>query len=162
MLRFIFCLAVILPIFFIPSLTGDQNAVAEIEIEENSYDNFTDNKISALSKCEPESIPIYFSDRYVESHSAAFLHEAIEAASSCREAQAHIVSLKFENMDEADKAMSNVQFEEVAEFLKAYNSDIAIDDLVRETELDTRAVNGRSVVVEFEFNSISQSAQAGQ
>lgn len=153
MLRFLFCLIVILPIFFISKITGNQDAVAEIEIEKNTYQTFTDTKISTLRRCEAENIPVYFSDRFVESHSAAFLHAAVEAAANCSEAKAHVVNLKFEDMNDSDEVIAAGQVKEVTEFLKAYDTNVEIDRVTRVAKLDTRAVNGRAVIVEFEFGA---------
>lgn len=161
MLRFLFCLTVIAPIFFIPSLTNNQDAAASVEIEEDTYEMFTDSKISALSECQPENIPVYFSDAYVESHSAEFLHAAVDAVENCKDATVHVVNLKFENMTDDEEALARDQVEEVTAFLSAYDSHIEIDRETREAELDTRAVNGRAVVVEFEFdeNTTTQSVR---
>lgn len=162
MLRFLFCLIFIAPVFFIPSLLGNHNADASVEVAEDTYDTFTDSKISSLDKCEPESIPIYFSDAYVETHSAEFLHDAVSAASTCNNTTVRIVNLNFENMSESELLLAKDQVKEVAEFVKAYDVDIDIERSVRNVDLDTRAVNGRSVIVEFEFDPSMDTASAAQ
>lgn len=162
MLRFLFCLIFIAPVFFLPSLLGNQDADASVEIQEDTYDMFTDSKISALSNCKAESIHVYFSDQYVETHSAAFLHQAVDAASSCENASIRIVNLKFDNMNDDELALADNQAEEATEFVKAYETNINVQRSVREAELDTRAVNGRAVIVEFEFNQSLETASAAQ
>lgn len=160
MLRFLFCLVFIAPIFFVPSLLGNQDAVASIEIEEDTYDAFTDAKLTALDACEAETIPVYFSDIFVETHSAEFLHSAVDAASDCGNATARIVGLKFDTMNDVELELSEQQVEEVAEFLNAYEVNLNIEQAAREIELDTRAVNGRAVIVEFEFDQAVETASA--
>ncbi len=161
MLRFLFCLIFIAPVFFIPSLVDSQYADASIGIEEDTYGVFTESKIAALKSCEPESVHIYFSDVYVETHSAEFLHAAVDAASACKDTTVHIVGLEFENMTEGELALAKLQVNEVAEFLKAYETDAKVQHSSREAELDTRAANGRSVIVEFDFNrSLGDSGSA--
>jgi len=160
MLRFFFCLIFIIPVFFIPSLVGNQNADASIEIEEDTYDAFTDMKISALNNCEDETIPVYFRDEYVETHSAAFLHQAVDAATGCEDATIHIVNLQFENMNEDDLALADNRAEETTEFVKAYETDLDMKRSAREVELDTRAMNGRAVIVEFEFGGSDETSSA--
>lgn len=162
MLRFIFCLVFIAPIFFLPSILGNQDAVASIEIQEDTYDAFTDAKLTALDKCEPETIPVYFSDTFVETHSAEFLHSAVDAATDCAIATVRVVGLKFDNMTDAERTISDKQVQEVTEFLNAYGINLNVERSARKIELDTRAVNGRAVIVEFEFEPSFETASAAQ
>lgn len=155
MLRFLFCTVFIAPIFFLPGLIGDQDAVASIEIQEDTYDAFTDAKLSALDECEAETIPVYFKDVYVETHSAEFLHSAVDTAAACGGATVRVVGLEFEGMSETELELSDLQVEEVTEFLGAYDADINITKASRTVELDTRGVNGRTVTVEFQFKNRS-------
>ena len=162
MLRFFFCLIFIAPVFFLPGLFGNLNADATVEIQEDTYDAFTDSKISALSNCESESIPVYFSDEYVETHSADFLNQAVGATSNCDNATIRIVNLKFANMNQDELALADVQAKEATEFVKAHKTDADVARSARDVELDTRGINGRAVIVEFEFNQPIQISGGAQ
>lgn len=152
MLRFLFCLVFIAPVFFLPGLLGNQEADASVEIQQDTYDVSTDRKLVALENCESEAIPVYFYDAYVESHSAEFLHSAVEAASNCDSATARVVNLTFKDMNEAEINLSDERVYEVTQFLNAYETSVVFERSAREVELDTPAVNGRAVIVEFNFD----------
>lgn len=162
MLRFLFCLLFITPVFILPSLLGNQDATASIEAEQDTYETFIDTKVAALSGCEPDNVPVYFRNEYVETHSAEFLHTAVDAASECFGLKATVMNLKFENMTEAELELADDQAEEVSEFLNAYDNTVEVERGAREIELDTRAVNGRAVIVEFNFEQSIESASAAQ
>jgi len=63
-------------------------------------------------------------------------------------------------MNEDELALADNRAKEATEFVKAYETDLDMERAARDAELDTRAVNGRAVIVEFEFGGSAATSSA--
>ena len=153
MIRFLFCSAAIIPVFFLPGVLQGSEADATPEAKPNTYVEFTNEKLEHLQDCESDSIGIYFHETYVTTHSAEYLQSAVDAVSHCDTPHIKLINLVQEDATPDETKLAKAQADEIEAFVESYDLEADLDRITRSVEANTRTVNGRAVLVEFDFDN---------
>ena len=157
MLRLLFCTAAILPIAIVPWVMGDDGTdavAAQPGVVDATYaEQVRAPRIETLEECEAETLPVYFHDDMVTTHSVEFIAQGLDVASECGEVSATIIPVLPEFADSADKAESVERTAELREIMRQAGVDTTVSQQPLEPEAGALYLNGRAAILRIEPNT---------
>lgn len=156
MLKFLLCSAIALPCTVLPFITAD-NVEAPLYETATFAEAYQEPRLDKIAQCEDTQIGIFFHEELLESHSAEYIRNSVEEASSCHDANYIIHPLSTENPSADYTQTLHAQAQELSLTLEAYGITAVISDPVLLDRPDSLLLNGRTAFLEIDLSTESRS-----
>lgn len=147
MLKLLLCSVILAPCFVIPFVGTANDVMADYDTT-TFEDAYIEPELAKLKNCQNANLDVFFSEGYVEYHSAEYLSEGIKAASECGNVNYVLQPVEVSSSKNAfDKSVSD-ETNELILLLKAHGVSAKLMDPKVQKKYDSFIINGRSVILQ--------------